>query len=65
LFTSVLIGNVGDALDILIGTLCELAKENDGAKSAKDTICGPLGVTALPCRGFGGRGFGLLFLWLS
>jgi hypothetical protein len=65
LFKSVLVDDVGDALDTTIGTLRGLGDENDGVKSAKDTICGPLGVTALPCRCFGGGGFTLSCLWLS
>lgn len=62
---SVLVGDVGDALDTTIGTLCGLGAENDGLKSAKETICGPLGVTAFPWRCFGGGGFTLSCFWLS
>lgn len=48
LFRSVLVGEVGEALDKTIGTLEGLGDENDGLKSAKETICGPWGATALP-----------------
>lgn len=41
LFRSVLVGEVGEALDTTIGTLEGLGDENDGVKSSKDTICGP------------------------
>jgi len=68
LFKSVRVGDVGDALDIVIGTFGGLAGEKEGVKSANDTICGPFGATAFPYRGFGGGGFalsGLLLSWRS
>jgi hypothetical protein len=65
-------GGAASGLDIVIGKLCTLGDETVGAKSEKDTICGPLGVTAFPCRWRGGGGLTLrLFLrssrldWLS
>jgi hypothetical protein len=68
LFKSVLVGDVGEGLDTVIGTFWEFDGEKDGSKSAKETICGPLGGTAFPCRCFGGGGFalsGLLLSWSS
>ena len=50
-----LLGEVG--LVIVIGKVDVLSDIKVGEKSSNATVCGPFGVTALPCRGFGGGGF--------
>jgi hypothetical protein len=46
--------------------LCEkvggvVGSTKDGEKSEKDTVCGVLDATSLPCLCFGGGGFGFFF----
>lgn len=48
---------VGEELEIVMGRLCVLGDEKLGEKSSNATVCGPFGVTTLPCRCLGGGGF--------
>ena len=41
----------------VMGKVDVLSDIKVGEKSSNATICGPFGVTTLPCRGFGGGGF--------
>jgi hypothetical protein len=55
----------GYGLETVIGRLCALGDAKVGKKLSNATVCGPLGLTTLPCLCLGGGGLRLSALLVS